>query len=104
MLGFQERQYIVLDTHQESIHAEFSYTLEKRETVQTKQQYIALKIVNRNKIIADELLMYKSTELLEQDWLVLTSPDLIQLNNLAWDEKISNHHIGRTKNGSVRMY
>lgn len=55
-------------------------------------------------ILSDLLLRYVNAEVCRQDWDKLIGPEVIKLMDLAFVERIENHHIGYTRDGGVAMY
>lgn len=117
MFGYNEHPYEVDKTHEVN-HPAGRAILELRRPLRgtPAQRYISLQAYNTQGVhTADILLLYGATgvtalgqpgadEHLDADWARLVADYNTELKSLNYIERISNHHVGYGRDGSVTMY
>jgi len=106
--GYIESDYEVLDqsAHPARDNSANTRHYELRQGVHDGEPpYIAVFTKgSTGEILTDLLLRYMDADVARQDWEKLIGPEVFKLADLAFVERIENHHIGYTRDGGVAMY
>lgn len=106
--GYIESDYKVLEQSAHPVRDTPANTrhYELRQSVRdTEPPYIAVYTQGPSgEILTDLLLRYVDADVVRQDWKKLIGSEVVKLADLAFIERIENHHIGYTRDGGVAMY